>query len=82
MDKYHAKNKIIVQESKRKCPCCPFCSLFFLFMKSDFTSHNQIYQLLYNESLETNRSLRLLFFFLPLYIEIALCAFFFDLEGG
>lgn len=44
------------------------------------SSHNQIYQLFFGQSLFLSRSLRLLFLFLGLHLEFALCAFFFDLK--
>ena len=37
-------------------------------MADDFSEYNQIYQLLFAHFLFVSRSLRLLFFFLPLYI--------------
>lgn len=65
---FKTKAKKIAKQSKVQCPCCPCLLLFYNFMADDFSEYNQIYQLLFAHSLFVSRSLRLLFFFLPLYI--------------
>ena len=71
----------MARQSKQQSRRCWCCRLFWLFLLDDFSSHNQIYKILFAHSLFVSRTLRLLFLFLALHIELALCAFFYDLEG-
>ena len=45
-------------------------------MAYDLKSYNQLYQII-----RISRSVRLLFFFLGIHLELALCALFYDLDG-
>ena len=51
-------------------------------MSYDFASNNQIYQILFGKSIFQTRSIRVMFFYLGIHLELALYALFYDLEGG
>ena len=70
-----------VQETKRRykgCGCCCLCSRLML---NELSTNNQVCNLFIVKSRLFPRSLRLLFFFLGMIVELAMCALFYDLSA-